>query len=393
MTVARMAQLPTVKQAIIRYLEWYLAVGRRKPSSHAAHASVLLGSDRPGRPAMGTSLANSRYGSMRIDRLNPQHAANWFAQRCPVGVMADNSVKRSAAAFNGFIDYCVSQGWMDQIMETAKLRRLPRGGRRDEWLRPEQVVAFEDHVLSGEWCDDYRRLLWDTSLTTGVRTAEIPAMQPAHFNRFDLDLLVPHGKGAGTEGKSRTVPVPAVFLDRVLAFVAEHCIGPNDPLFWQRRYVYTVGGRDGVWETVSRGRPLSDAAVRSFLLRVRQEAEVACRQGKFARDLLPSFELTPKVLRKTFACNQFILNARGDGGLSMKELKEALGHEDLRTTDTYLADAHRYLSSTTTRVSTADAARQIVERNERRRRDEVQAELAAREAELERLRSELDKAS
>jgi integrase len=60
-------------------------------------------------------------------------------------------------------------------------------------------------------------------------------------------------------------------------------------------------------------------------------------------------------------CNQLILARLGGlGGMDLEQLREALGHSSLTTTQVYLADVNEYLGQTIKRISTGDAARLIL---------------------------------
>jgi len=79
------------------------------------------------------------------------------------------------------------------------------------------------------------------------------------------------------------------------------------------------------------------------------------------RELQPNFKLVPKAMRRTYACTQLILHRLGLGGLDLRSLQMALGHESLETTQLYLADVHAYLNLTERPVNTRDGVKLILQ--------------------------------
>jgi site-specific recombinase XerD len=78
-------------------------------------------------------------------------------------------------------------------------------------------------------------------------------------------------------------------------------------------------------------------------------------------ELVPHFALTPKVMRRTFACTQLILHALGLGGMDVRTLQKAMGHSRLDTTQRYMADVDEYINATKRHVNTREGVRAIVE--------------------------------
>ena len=69
----------------------------------------------------------------------------------------------------------------------------------------------------------------------------------------------------------------------------------------------------------------------------------------------------PKVMRRTFACTQLILHSLNLGGMDIRTLQKAMGHERLDTTQRYLADAEEYIGAVKRHVNTGGGARLIAE--------------------------------
>jgi site-specific recombinase XerD len=86
----------------------------------------------------------------------------------------------------------------------------------------------------------------------------------------------------------------------------------------------------------------------------------ALAERELDAELIPHFVLTPKVMRRTFACTQLILHALNLGGMDVRTLQKAMGHERLDTTQRYLADAEEYIGAVKRHVNTGDGAAFIV---------------------------------
>lgn len=74
-------------------------------------------------------------------------------------------------------------------------------------------------------------------------------------------------------------------------------------------------------------------------------------------ELAPRFALTPKVMRRTFACTQLILHSLHLGGMDVLTLQTAMGHARLDTTQRYLAEAEEYVGAVKRHINTRDGAR------------------------------------
>jgi site-specific recombinase XerD len=87
----------------------------------------------------------------------------------------------------------------------------------------------------------------------------------------------------------------------------------------------------------------------------------ALAESELKPELIPHFALTPKVMRRTFACTQLVLHSLNLGGMDIRTLQKAMGHERLDTTQRYLADADEYIGAIKRHVNTRDGARLIAE--------------------------------
>lgn len=359
---------PTVHEAVRQFVD--ARRGAIKPKSHATLHSFLIGSTkRGGRPALGTPLARYHLANRRIHTVTDVEFNDWWRHRLPLDKTANNTLHSRAVYFNQFLAYCNRKGWVsdDIVIECRKSE-----GHDDPdpyWLRPDQVQALTQLVESNERFDAYREFVWHCIISTGVRTDEAVHLRVKDLDRREHQLYIAAGKGSGT-GKSRYIGVDDSLIERWASHAQEHGLKPNDYVFFSREF-HSLGGQrqsEGEWVTISHTRPAGAKTLRSFLDAVRTEAEIGGAAGSFDATLVPGFPLVPRVLRKTFACNQLILHRLNLGGLALEQLKSALGHNDIKTTQIYLPDVEKYLDLMSKPVNTVDAAKLILEH--RRRLDE-----------------------
>lgn len=364
------APKPTVQEAVQQFVD--ARRGDLKPLSHGTLHSFLIGSTkRGGRPALGTPLARYHLANRRIHTVTDVEFNDWWRQRLPLDKTANNTLHSRAVFFNQFLAYCNRKGWVsdDIVIECRKSQ-----GHDDPdpyWLWPEQVQALTQLVESHERFDAYREFVWHCIISTGIRTDEAVHLRVKDLDRRQRLLHIPAGKGSGA-GKSRFIGVDDSLIDRWTAHAQEHGLKPNDYVFFSREFLSLGGQRqtEGEWVTISLARPASAATLRSCLDALRAEAEIGGAAGIFDAALVPEFPLVPRVLRKTFACNQLILHRLNLGGLGLEQLKSALGHNDIRTTQIYLPDVEKYLDRMSKPVNTVDAAALILE-HQRRLNDEA----------------------
>jgi integrase len=117
-----------------------------------------------------------------------------------------------------------------------------------------------------------------------------------------------------------------------------------------------IGGSNEAYEwIIDKSRPSSGKPLRTVMQKITRLAE-----QELAAELVPHFTLTPKVMRRTFACIQLILHSLNLGGMDIRTLQIAMGHTRLDTTQRYLADADEYIGSVKRHVNTRDGAHLIV---------------------------------
>lgn len=356
------SRTPLVSEAVPMFLDDVRP--RMKATGFRCCKSFLLGSDRPGRPLMGTPIARSNLANRRVGTLTREQLVEHWAHRCPER-MAANTKKRNACFFNAFLNYCWEKGWLHPDALNAHMKGHA-GNPKKDWIQPEPLVAIEGFLTSqlvdDDPIDEYRVFAFHFLADTGMRPAEAVAAQVRDLRVREGVIHVPAGKGVG-DGKARDIRIDQTFITRF----QEHCtrfnLKPNDYVFFRRAF-RSFGGHEqtrGAWEVVDRSKPASTGTLRTFLAYLSSRLVDARNEGLLGWDEVPEFVINPSALRKTFACNQLILNRCGLGGMSLEQLQIALGHADLRTTRIYLPEVEKYLDELGDAVSTTDAARQVIE--------------------------------
>lgn len=349
-------QIPTVAQAVERFLN-----RSRTQKSVKEHRSVLQGPKTGkvvGRKAHGTALAKSTLGPLRFDRVSGDELVSWFFDRHPDGLAA-STYKRGRSSLRQLLLYAIQSGWADDSV-LAALPKVSASPARREWLRPEQVAAFS-HVLEASGLTDEQRFMWSCLLNAGVRTEELVSLRADAMNASDCTLRV-IGKGRG-DGKLRHVPLSENFRSEWQSYVVSHRIKPTGWLFPQSAPRFQKG-HVGVSERiiVDESRHCSSKAGRTALDKLVEAVDDTLTRGDFAPELRPSFSVTPKVLRRTYACSHLIMAATlgPEYGLDIRSLQVAMGHESLETTAMYLQDVEAYLNRNRRPVNVSDGVAMVL---------------------------------
>ena len=345
--------IPALSQAIERFLSHR----RRETKDIRGDASVLRGAQRVvGRKAAGPALAKSELGPLRCDRVSDWELSDWFEDRHEG--LSHNARRRGMFALRNLLRYCIRNGWIDDGM-LEHFQPLPKTQQARDWLHPEQVVALIPLVESAVF-DDYQRFAFFTLLCTGVRPAELVELRASDLDPRSRTLLVRHGKGAGG-GKPRNVPVDDDYIARWQEHRQAHAIRPNGWMLFRRSPRF-VGGASRLVEWVEdRSQHATAAPVRRMLAHHESDQRAcslqALAQAELPPDLAPAFQLTPYVLRRTFACLALVEHALNPGGgWDLRTLQRAMGHHSLEVTQIYLSDVERYLDLKRERFNPLEAA-------------------------------------
>jgi integrase len=210
-----------------------------------------------------------------------------------------------------------------------------------------------------------QQFMWRCLVNTGLRPEEVVRLKPAALHVLD-GMLAVVGKGRG-DGKLRRVPVSVEFRTEWQAYVLERRLRPTSWMFPQTAVRFSPGERCATERiTTDAARHCTTKAVRTVCAKVQELAAEAVLSGVLPGELLPPFALTPKVLRRTYACCNLIASELlGAGnGLDLRSLQEALGHSSLETSAMYLSDVASYLNRRRRPVSLVDAAKRLTEPDE-----------------------------
>ena len=214
--------------------------------------------------------------------------------------LSGRSLQRHLSSLRGLLAWLVRRGCL--AANVAQGVRAPRGARSlpkvldfEQILKLLTVVADKpaDKVLAAR-----DRAMFELMYSSGLRLAELVAVDVAHLDRGEALLTVHRGKG----GKTRVVPVGRAAMDAIEAWLTQRgALAGAEPeaLFVSRR-----------------GTRLSARAVQS-------------RLKHWARRAGLEVNVTPHMLRHSFASH--LLESSGD----LRAVQELLGHADISTTQVY----------------------------------------------------------
>jgi site-specific recombinase XerD len=344
--------IPVLRVGIERFIEREETAGKKDVRNTR---SLLLGAATRvvGKTAAGPAFAQTEFGNVRMDRLQAHDFTRMFGLRVPEQMMAPATRKRAMSDMSRLIQYGIQQEWLSEHVAGAIIKNMPDSPPANEWLYPEQVDAISTLLDASNDFDDYLCFAHDLSLALGTRTFETVSLKRSALDPRSKRVTV-IGKGRGA-GKKRWITVDDAFAARWDAFAARHGITRDGFMLYQRKFLVTGGSEHNLELRVDKAQPTTEKALRTLYTNM----QTSCDE-RLSLDLQPSFKLTPKVMRRTFACTQLILHALGLGGLDLRSLQMALGHESLETTQVYLADVHAYLDLIERPVNTRDGARLIL---------------------------------
>jgi len=341
---------PTLAEAVDAYLDLYRA--EQKASSLKSTVSVLKGGEQATKKPAGTPLARTHLGALKTHRTTPEDLTAWYNERHRALAVA--SRKRGSSALTGLVVFCISRGWMDIEMLRGCVQ-VKAGPSPRPWLTPEAVAAL---VAAVEATDDLRfdaywRFSLRVDLETGIRPAEKRDLLPGDLDPGERVLHIRHGKGRG-EGKPRKISVSDDLIAAWRAHGQRFELRANHRVFFRRERGKTDGVEDA-WRIEDRAQPCSTGAFRTMYRALTEVARV-----ELPWDLAPSFAVTPKVMRRTFACLNCIAHARYEhGARDLRQLQAQMGHASLETTSLYLSDVESYLQREAPRVSVMELVRRL----------------------------------
>lgn len=123
--------------------EFIALKAQRMPKTRAAYETLLRGSDRGTKPALGCAFAPYFQG-VRMDRIDPPQITEWFAQRCGNGAQPTRS--RFSRNSREFLNHCATQGYCRPDLAKAILPEAEGAGRL-VWLSWDEVEAILREIV------------------------------------------------------------------------------------------------------------------------------------------------------------------------------------------------------------------------------------------------------
>lgn len=235
---------------------------------------------------------------------------------------APTTVSRITTTLTSFFRFLADEALIPAD-PTARLERPKRAHRA-----PGDVLSVPEvrRVLGA--CDKTTplglrdRAMVELLYATGVRRAELVALDLSDLNRDEREVTVRHGKG----DKARVVPLTRSAFEHVVSYLerARPVLATTDP-----------DSAHAVFLS-QRGHRLIPLSVKKRLEALRIGAKIKRR-------------LTCHTMRRTFATHLL------KGGVSLRHIQELLGHSNLNTTALYL------------RLNTDELRREILLRHPRER--------------------------
>jgi len=213
-------------------------------------------------------------------------------------------VARAQAAIRGLHKYALTEGLVGvnpavHLHAPRQGRHLPKALTVDEVGRLLDAAHADDSVIGIRDC-----ALLELLYATGARVSEAVSLCA---DDFDLDAEVPVVRLFGKGRKERIVPVGSFAVEALGAYRVR-----------ARPALAVRGHGTNAFFLNSRGGPLS-----------RQSAWTAIRRAAQAAQL--EDKVSPHTMRHSFATHLL------EGGASVREVQELLGHASVSTTQIYTA--------------------------------------------------------
>lgn len=246
------------------------------------------------------------HGVTRIDAVGPadveRHLRDLRSGALTGTALAASSVARAGAAIRGLHLFALREGVTEG--DPAAAVRAPHVSERlPGALDVDEVTRLLDAAHLGDAPEDLRdAALLEVLYATGARVSEAVALA---VDDIDLDEEFPVVRLFGKGRKERLVPIGVPAREAVGAYLVR-----------ARPTLASRGTGTSVLLLNSRGRPMS-----------RQSAWESVQRAAEAAHL--DEHVTPHTLRHSFATHLL------EGGASVRDVQELLGHASVRTTQIY----------------------------------------------------------
>lgn len=215
---------------------------------------------------------------------------------------APSSVARASASIRGFHRFALREG-IAASDPTADIRTPKQGAHLPKALTIDEVTRLLEAACVGEDARSFRdSALLEMLYATGARVSEIVALSA---DDLDLDEELPVVRLFGKGRKERLVPVGRHAREAVEAYLVR-----ARPLLASR------GRGESALFLNQRGKPLSRQSAWEIIQRAAARANL-------------EQQISPHTLRHSFATHLL------EGGASVRDVQELLGHASVQTTQIY----------------------------------------------------------
>lgn len=215
---------------------------------------------------------------------------------------APSSVARASASIRGFHRFALREG-IAASDPTADIRTPKQGAHLPKALTIDEVTRLLEAACVGEDARSLRdSALLEMLYATGARVSEIVALSA---DDLDLDEELPVVRLFGKGRKERLVPVGRHAREAVEAYLVR-----ARPLLASR------GRGESALFLNQRGKPLSRQSAWEIIQRAAARANL-------------EQQISPHTLRHSFATHLL------EGGASVRDVQELLGHASVQTTQIY----------------------------------------------------------
>ncbi len=215
---------------------------------------------------------------------------------------APSSIARASASIRGFHRFALREG-IAASDPTADIRTPKQGAHLPKALTIDEVTRLLEAACVGEDARSLRdSALLEMLYATGARVSEIVALSA---DDLDLDEELPVVRLFGKGRKERLVPVGRHAREAVEAYLVR-----ARPLLASR------GRGESALFLNQRGKPLSRQSAWEIIQRAAARANL-------------EQQISPHTLRHSFATHLL------EGGASVRDVQELLGHASVQTTQIY----------------------------------------------------------
>ncbi|MGG1554094.1 tyrosine-type recombinase/integrase [Paenibacillus ferrarius] len=255
-----------------------------------------------------------------LGAIDGDHIDQYFTRLKQEGIGA-STIRNRDVAIKGFMEWLTSiesgavraeSGYVKgKLKSAASKKKIPR------YLTKEEIIQFINFLH-----DESQRCLVQFMFDCGVRISEVPLVKKSDIpnlsnypeDQMYFDLYINGSKGRGGERKPRYTLITRAMIQRI------NLLHNN----WKTYIKSSVKLKDPPCFLNMHGNPLTGNAIKTML-----------RDAALRNNLEPK-KYSPHKFRHSFAVS-ILKSEHGNDRLERLVLaKEALGHEDIKTTEMYI---------------------------------------------------------